>query len=178
MAEEAKEQQQQDKRKRRGTILTAIIVAAVALIEGGLFFIAIKWMGGGPGVAHGVEDNYLDEAEVAQVKTVEVPLVQDMRVINSQDGTLTTYVFDVTVVIPSDNEQRLEDIKAALESRRAAISDRIQQIIRGQSPRVLQREPDLQTVRLQVQQAITEVLRDPDAVTQVLFPRYEYGQMH
>lgn len=168
-AEESKEQTQE---KKRGLpIVTISVILAVAVLEAGVFFVALKWFGGDAELAYGESgEHLLEENEVAEVKTAEVELLSGFRVPNDKDGRLRIYDIDVTVVVPADNEERHTEIVNAIEERRAELSDRAAQIIRSAGPRVMN-EDDYRTLRHQFQRAFTDVLRDPDAVVRVLIPR-------
>jgi flagellar basal body-associated protein FliL len=170
MPAEANNEQSQDK-KRGLPILTIGVILAVAVLEAGVFFVALKWFGGDAELAYGESgEHLLEENQVAEVKTAEVALLKGFRVPNDKDGRLRIYDIDVTVVVPADNEVRHGEIVSAIEERRAELSDRAAQIIRSAGPRVMN-EDDYRTLRHQFQRAFTDVLRDPDAVVRVLIPR-------
>lgn len=158
------------KNSSKGTIITIVIVVLVALLEGAIFFVAIKWFGGGAQPVYGEEQGFLEEQVVAQVSTAEVMLLEGFRVPNNKDGRMTIYDFDITVVVPNDDEARFAEVQQALGDRINEISDRVAQIIRSASPRSLN-EDDFRTLRLQIERAVEEILGDPDAVQRVLIPR-------
>lgn len=172
MADDVTNESKPEEKKKRGLpIMTISVIAAVAVLEAGVFFIALKWFGGNAELAYGESgEHLLEENQVAEVKTAEVELLKGFRVPNDKDGRLRIYDIDVTLVVPADNEMRHEDIKLAIEERKAELSDRAAQIIRSASPRVMN-EDDYRTLRHQFQRAFTDVLRDPDAVVRVLIPR-------
>lgn len=170
-AEETNETTPETKKKKGLPLMTIGVIAAIALLEAGVFFIALKWFGGNADLAYGESgEHLLEENEVAEVKTAEVELLTGFRVPNDKDGRLRIYDIDVTLVVPADNDARHEEIKLAITERKAELSDRAAQIIRSASPRVMN-EDDYRTLRHQFQRAFTDVLRDPDAVVRVLIPR-------
>jgi flagellar basal body-associated protein FliL len=159
------------KNSSRGMMFTVALVLAVALLEGALLYVAIRWFGGGAGVSYGQGEHALAEAEQpAEAPTAEVALLKNFRVPNNKSGQTIVYDFDITLVVPAENTDRLQQVSDALQSRLGELSDRAAQIVRGASPRILG-EDDFHTLRLQLQRAFTEVLRDPDAVQRVLIPR-------
>jgi flagellar basal body-associated protein FliL len=169
--EEELQQQSGGKRKMpRGPMLTVIIVLIVALLEGGAFFIAIKWFGAGVQPTYGQGVHVLEDQEVATVETAEVTLLQGFRVPNNKDGQLKIFDLDVTVVVPADDEARLKRIEEDLKSRMGEVSDRSARVIRAASPRTMN-EDDLRTLRLQLKTEFAEILGDPDAIMRVLIPR-------
>ena len=172
MADEATKEQKNEESKKRGLpIMTIGVIVAVALLGGGVFFIALKWFGGSAELAYGESgEHLLEDNEVAEVKTAEVELLKGFRVPNDKDGRLRIYDIDVTLVVPADNEVRHDELKLAIEDRKDELADRAAQIIRSASPRVMN-EDDYRTLRHQFQRAFTDVLRDPDAVVRVLIPR-------
>jgi flagellar basal body-associated protein FliL len=63
-----------------------------------------------------------------------------------------------------------EQVEAVVAERKGEISDIVARIIRSADPRVLA-EDELKTLRMQVQHALTPVLKDEDLVQRVLIPR-------
>lgn len=153
----------------KGPLITLALVLGVALLEGGAFFIAFQWFGTNE-ATYGQDGHVLEEAELVEIKTQEVELLRGFRVPNNKDGRLKVYDFDITVVVPADDNERLKDIETALESKMGEISDRTARVVRSASPRSLN-EDDFRTLRLQLRQEYADVLRDPDAVIRVLIPR-------
>ncbi|MBN2445930.1 MAG: hypothetical protein JXO22_04355 [Phycisphaerae bacterium] len=151
-------------------MMTLILVLGVALLEAAGFFVAIKVFGGGAEATYGQDQHAIADADAADAPTAEIPLLVGCRVPNSKSGKTVIYDFDITVVVPADNEERKAEIEKAISSRQAEITDRVAQVFRSESPRVLS-EDDLRTLRLQLHQVITEVLRDPDAIVRILIPR-------
>lgn len=166
----AEENNESQSKKKGLPLMTIGVIAAVAILEAGVFFIALKYFGGNAELAYGESDHLLEEQEVAEVKTAEVQLLTGFRVPNDKDGRMRIYDIDVTLVVPADNEEQHEELVMSIEKRKGELSDRAAQIIRSASPRVMN-EDDYRTLRHQFQRAFTDVLRDPDAVVRVLIPR-------
>lgn len=163
----------QPKKSNKRVMFWIIAVLVVAAIEAAIFFVFIKFMGSGAELAYGEDGQHLlhpDEEEMEQ-KTAEIALLAGFRVPNDKDGKLRIFDFDITVTVPDGDAAMRERLDEALESRKHAIKDRIARIVRGASPRVLN-EDDLRTLRLQIHNALTDVLGDPGAIIEVLIPRF------
>ena len=150
---------------------TLALVVCVAVVEGIGFYAATKFFGGGPQVAHGAEGdegNLLDGAEAGSVpETVEIELLRKFQVPNDQKGRLYVYDFDLAVKVPGHRKEEIE--KFAVERQRE-ISDRVARIVRAADPAVLH-EPELATLRAQLQRAIGEIAGDQDVIREILIPR-------
>lgn len=151
---------------------TAMIVAIVAVVEAGLLLGAMKLFGGGAQVAHGATagDNALhgeDPTQKEKVSSVEVEMLTKFRVPNDKSGRMFIYDFDLAVKVSS---KRKDEIDRLVAERRGELSDRVARIIRGNESAVLN-EPDLKTLRMQIRNAIGELVGDPEVVQEVLIPR-------
>jgi hypothetical protein len=154
----------------KGPMVTVALVVGVALLEGAIFFVAIKWFGAGVQPMYGQGEHLIEEEEVAKIETQEIQLLRGFRVPNAKDGQLKVYDLDITVVVPADDPDRLARIKEVLDGRIGELSDRAARVVRGATPRSLN-EDDLRTLRLQLKTEITDVVGDPDAIMRVLIPR-------
>ncbi|MGD8454328.1 MAG: hypothetical protein PVJ57_21150 [Phycisphaerae bacterium] len=168
MAEEAAAPQAPP--KRNPLIMTLIIVIGVALLEGVLFFVAIKMFGGGPSASYGVGDAHVTDGPAPAEETAfaEVELLKHFRVPNSKSGLMLIYDVDISVVVP---ESRREAVEELIKTKNAEISDRVAMTIRQASPRVLE-EDDLSTLRMLLKQALGDLVGDEDAIERVLIPRF------
>ena len=174
MAKEAASEQQQEgaekKKKSRMPVALALVVG-VAIVEGAGFYAATKMFGGGPQVAYGEgqpDENILDGDEPGALpKTVEIQLLKKFRAPNDKTGRLYIYDFDVAIKAPGHRE---EEISQLVAERASEISDRIARIVRAADPAVLH-EPELKTLRMQIQHAVGDVIGDKEAVIEVLIPR-------
>ncbi len=156
--------------KRNTGLVTLVIVLVVAVVEGAAFFTLIKVFGGGPEASYGADGQHVLEGGIAQPaeKLVEVALLTGFKVPNSKTGRTFIYDFDISVAVP---ESRQQEVSAAVQRRDAEIRDRVFQIVRQASPRVLE-EDDFGTLRLLIRHALGEVLGQDDVVQRVLIPRW------
>lgn len=168
MAEEAAAPQA--KGKRNTLIITLVVVIGVALLEGVLFFVAIKVFGGGPTASYGTGDGHVTDGPPPAQETdfTEVVLLERFRVPNSKSGLMIIYDVDISVVVPESRREAMEEL---LKTRDGAISDRVAMTIRQASPRVLE-EDDLGTLRMLLKQALGELIGDQETVERVLIPRF------
>lgn len=155
--------------KRNPTVITLVIVAAVALVEGVAFVAVIKFFGGGPSVAYGVDDNHVMDgggAELAE-NLAEVVLLETFKVPNSKTGHTIVYDFDISIAVPVPRKAEMEQIA---QSRGAELRDRVAQIIRQARPDVLQ-EDDFGTLRMLIKRTLNEIVGDEQMIQRVLIPR-------
>ena len=171
MAEKAAKAEDTKPKKKSRMPLTLGLVLGVAIVEGFGFFVATKMFGGGPTVAYGEgehEGHLLEGDEPGSTpQTAEVVLLKSFRAPNDKRGRLYIYDFDVVVKV---SRQRTEEVTQFVVDRKGELCDRIARIVRAADPAVLH-EPELKTLRLQIQHAIGEVAGDPDMVVEVLIPR-------
>jgi hypothetical protein len=172
MPEDEKPQEAPTPRKRIRVPKTLALVVVIGIVEGAGFYLATKLFGGGPQVAHGAgtgQGHLLDGKEVGEVPvTVEIALSEKFRVPNDKRGRLYIYDFDVTLKVPG---QREEEANQIVTKRQSELSDHVARVVRAADPTVLQ-EPELKTLRMQLQHCIGEVLGDQDMIVEVLIPRY------
>jgi flagellar basal body-associated protein FliL len=158
-------------KKRLRVPRTLAIVVVVAIVEGGIFFLGTKLLGGGPQVAHGAGEtlgHLLDGAEVGEVPvTVEIEMLTKFKVPNDKRGRLYIYDFDVALKVPG---YRQEEATRLVSERQRELSDRVARVVRAADPAVLH-EPELKSLRVQLQHAIGEVVGDQDIIVEVLIPR-------
>ena len=171
MPEASVKAEQQNQPKKARIPKTLILVVVIAIVEGAGFYTATKLFGGGPQVAHGadeVEGHVLDGEQATDVAvTAEIDVLRQFKVPNDKRGRMYIYDFDVVLKVPSSRE---EDATKLVEKRKGEISDRVARIVRGADPGVLH-EPELKSLRMQLQHAIGEVVGDPDIIIEVLIPR-------
>lgn len=168
--DEAPQKQSSPKKKSRVPMTLALVVG-IGVVEGVGFYAVTKMFGGGPQIAHGAggrEGHLLDGEEANQAPvTVEVEVLQNFKVPNDKRGRLYVYDFDVALKVPGRRE---EDATKLVNDRQREISDRIARVVRAADPAVLH-EPELKTLRMQLQHAIGEVVGDQDMIVEVLIPR-------
>jgi hypothetical protein len=171
-----------------------LVVGVVAALQAGGFFLAMKLFSGGPTPTYGAEsgghaapaDAHGGEAHApagahgdesphyaaggdprVETATVEVPLLQKFRVPNNRSGRSVLYDFDIAVVVKAERKAEME---ALAKDRAGEISDQVAQLVRAADTRMLQ-EFDFRTLRLQIQHALNEIVRDDKLIQRVLIPR-------
>lgn len=158
-------------KKKSRVPMTLALVAVIAIVEGVGFYAATKMFGGGPQVAHGAGESgghLLDGEEAGATSvTAEVGVLENFKVPNDKRGRLYVYDFDVALKVPAYREA---DAIQLVADRRREISDRVARVVRAADPAVLH-EPELKTLRMQLQHAIGEVVGDQDIIVEVLIPR-------
>jgi flagellar basal body-associated protein FliL len=150
--------------------MTVVLVVIVAIVEGLGFYTATKLFGGGPQVAYGEEgqNHVLDGEDPGSLpSTAEVELLKNFKVPNDKRGRLYIYDFDITVKVSA---YRQEEFRQLVDSRKHEISDRIARLVRAADPPVLH-EPELKTLRMQIQHAVGDIAGDQEVVLEVLIPR-------
>lgn len=146
---------------------TLILVLVVAVVEGLGFFMVAKFFGGSPDPAYGADGQHVAEVATTQPGLVEIELLNRFKVPNKSSGRLYIYDLDVVVSVPTDREEPMREL---VKSRMGALSDCVARVIRSADPEVLD-EPELKTLRLQMQHALLGVTRDEEMINQVLIPR-------
>lgn len=164
MAEEAAPTKPQS----RAPLIVGLVVG-LAVLEAAGFYIAAQFFGGGPQVTHGEEGQHLIEQGEAPgpQPMAEVYLLKRFKVPNNKDGRLKIYDVDILVKVP---QTRAEEMKTLAESHEGELSDTVARIIRAADPRVLQ-EPELATLRVQLQHAFSASFDDAELFNKVLIPR-------
>ena len=157
---------------KKGLPKMLIIVIAVTVVEGGLFFAAMKMFGGGPQVAHGAAEGKDvlkgdDPHKSDTVEAVEIELLTKFRVPNDKSGALFIYDLDLFVKVAKGKQATIEGL---VNSRRGELSDRVARIIRGNDAAVLN-EADLKTLRTQIRNSLGDLAGDPEIIQEVLIPR-------
>jgi flagellar basal body-associated protein FliL len=172
MPEEEAPQTEETPKKKRRIPTTLVLIAVIAVVEGAIFYSATKFFGGGPQVAHGANEgqgHLLDGEQVGEVPvTVEIEVLSKYKVPNDKRGRLYIYDFDLALKVPGHREQEITELIA---ERQRELADRVSRVVRAADPAVLH-EPELKTLRIQLQHAIGEVVGDQDIIVEVLIPRY------
>jgi len=166
MADEAPPQ---DAVKKKRIPTTVVIVAVVAIVEGIGFYAAAKLFGSGPEASYGEPGEHYMQGEnpTAQAASAEVVLLEEFKAPNTKSGRLYIYDLNIVIKVPAHEKERVEGVVA---ERKGEISDIVARIVRSADPRILA-EDELKTLRMQVQHALTPILRDEDLVERVLIPR-------
>lgn len=144
------------------------IVAGVAILQGVGFLVVFKMMGGSPEPAHGDQNPVIEPAASQPVQGAEVRLLKSFKVPNDRAGVLRIYDIDLSIVIPIDRKEEVEQLVA---ERSASIADRVARIVRGATEQML-RETDLRALRDQLEMGIEEIIGDEDLVQRVLIPKF------
>ena len=150
--------------------MTLALVVGIAVVEGIGFYVATKMMGGGPQTAYGEEGqgHLLDGEDPGLLpSSAEIELLQKFKVPNDKRGRLYIYDFDITLKVPGQREAEVTEL---VTGRKGEISDRIARLVRAADPSLLH-EPELKTLRMQIQHAIGEIADDQDIIIEVLIPR-------
>lgn len=152
--------------------MTVILIVGITLFQAAGFYAVTKMFGGGPTIAHGEEghENNVMKGEEAtsQPSTAEVEVMKNFRVPNEQRGRLYIYDFDLYVKV---SVQKKDEFAKTISARKGEISDRIARLVRAAEPTILH-EAELKTLRLQIRQALGEIARDHEIVSEVLLPRF------
>jgi len=167
---EAKQEPQAAPAKRKPRIpKTALIVGVVTLVEAGVFIMLFMMFSGGPEPTYGHgEETVVHGPNPAETEpTLEIHLLDKFRVPNNIQGVTWIYDLDLVVKVPAHLADEMETLK---ESRINEISDAVAGIIRRLDPRYLN-EPDLRTLRFQIQRTLSEIANNPDLIEAVLIPR-------
>ena len=169
---ETEEQQKEPAPKKKVRVPKMLAIVVVVAVEEGVgFYAATKLFGGGPQVAHGADErqgHLLDGAEVGDVPvTVEIEVLSKFKVPNDKRGRLYIYDFDVALKVPGHREAEATEL---VRKRQRELSDRVARVVRAADPATLH-EPELKTLRLQLQHTIGEVVGDQDIIVEVLIPR-------
>lgn len=171
MPEEETAEQTSEPKKKRKIPMALILIVGVTVVEAVGFFAVGKFFGGGTQVAHGADSeqgNVLDgDQATGGSASVEVSLLKNFKVPNSDGGRQYIYDFDISIKAPT---QRQEEAEKLVQERGGELSDRIARIVRRAKHAQLA-EPDLKTLRVQIQHAIGEVAGDQEMVLEVLIPR-------
>ena len=170
MAEEPAANQPAPTKKKLPLILG--IVAAVALLEAGVFLLVFKMSGNGPTVAK-AESSHAIEGPAAAVASqpaavAEVTVQRNLRVPNEKSGRMWIYDMDITVVVSTNDKERLEGL---VKQRAGEIGDTLAGIVRSAPDRML-RETDLRALRYQVMEALREIVGEENLIQRVLIPRF------
>jgi flagellar basal body-associated protein FliL len=150
--------------------MTLALVVGIAVVEGIGFYAATKLLGGGPQAAYGEEgqDHVLDGEDSGLLpSSAEIELLSKFKVPNDKRGRLYIYDFDITLKVPG---QREAEVAQLVTERKGEISDRVARLVRAADPALLH-EPELKTLRMQIQHAVGEIADDQDIVIEVLIPR-------
>ncbi len=99
--------------------------------------------------------------------TAEVQLVKGFRVPNDKSGRMFIYDLEVSVVVPG---HQAEAFKALAAQRLGEVQDRIGRVVRSASDKML-REDDLEMLRSQIREELSEMLTDGQRIERVLIPR-------
>ena len=157
---------------KNSTVVTLMIVLIVAGIEAAAFFVAMKYLGGGPSPSFGASGEHVMEGDGEGAgedgaDSGEVVLLERFRVPNDKSGSTIIYDFDISVVVPAERRAEMEEVIA---TRASEIRDRAAQTIRQASKRVLD-EDDFGTLRMLLKLALSEIVGDDEMIKKVLIPR-------
>ena len=98
----------------------------------------------------------------------EVTVQRNLRVPNEKSGRMWIYDMDITVVVSTNDKERLEGL---VKQRAGEIGDTLAGIVRSAPDRML-RETDLRALRYQVMEALREIVGEENLIQRVLIPRF------
>jgi flagellar basal body-associated protein FliL len=169
MADQPAQTESAPPKKKKKLPLTLGIVLGVAIAEAAVFFLVFKMGGSGPQPAHAEESHAVEGPAASQpVGVAEVPLLKSCRVPNDKSGRMYIYDLDLSVVVPSDQKERMEGL---VKQRAAEIGDRMARILRSASDRML-KEDDLRALRQQMLEGLREIMGEESLIERVLIPRF------
>ncbi len=125
--------------------------------------------GHGGGGGHGGK-NYVDTSATAvpEPEFAEVVVLAKFRAPNHKGGRTYVYDFEVRAIVAA---ARKDDMDRLVKERAGEIADRVAQTIRAADERIL-REDDLQTLRMQLRNVLTQIAGDEKLIRRVLIPKF------
>lgn len=151
---------------RKKTVMLGGIFLGLMAVEAIVVFILVKHFTGGPSTAQAapLPGTVMNEG-TKQPELVELEVAK-IRAQNERSQRQMVYSIEVVVTATEDNEEKLNEI---LQRRKAAIQDRLTQVVRGAEPDRFS-EPDLRTLRKQIQTELGAVVGDEKLIHEVLIP--------
>lgn len=114
--------------------------------------------------------NYVDTsaASASEAEFAEVAVLTKFRAPNHKSGRTFVYDFEVRAIVAS---ARKEEMERLVKERAGEIADRVAQTIRAADEKIL-REDDLQTLRMQLRNVLTQIAGDEKLIRKVLIPKF------
>ncbi len=144
-----------------------LIVLGLLGLEGGGIFFATKMMYGKPEEAEAVEVTDQEKRMQTLKDQVEIAL-PELNAYNKRDGRMFLFNFQVTIRVQSEQKEQVEEI---IELRESTIKDRFNTVIRRADSKFLN-EPELQTIRRQLQHELEDIIGDDQLIEELLIPKF------
>ncbi len=153
----------------KGSMMVIAMIAGVAIFEAVGFFVFLKFFYATPQPTYGQEAgaHVVEPEPPAHVEMVEIKVFDKFRIPNNARGVPMIYVLDLAITVPMDKQ---EHAAALVEGNAAQIRDRVSQLVRAASERVMD-EVDFRTLRVQIREALIEIFRDEHLVDGVFIPQ-------
>ncbi|NOX59732.1 MAG: hypothetical protein GXP29_12875 [Planctomycetes bacterium] len=168
MADEAANVEAQDAQPAQGKkkLKTMLMIAGILALEGGGIFFATKMVyKTEPVKAEQISDQQEHMQRVKDQVEIALP---ELNAYNKRDGRLFLYNMQVTIRVQSDQKEQVEEV---IKLRESTIMDRFNTVIRGADMKFLN-EPELQTIRRQLQHELEDVLGDDQVIEELLIPKF------
>lgn len=145
---------------------TMLVVLGVLALEGGGIFFATKMMYKTEEVQ--AEELTGEEKRMQMLKDQTELALPEMNAYNKRDGRLFMYNLQVTIRVQSDKKEQIEE---AIKLRESTIMDRFNTVIRRADTKFLN-EPELQTIRRQLQHELESIIGDDQIIEELLIPKF------
>lgn len=142
--------------------LTIAVVAGIMLIEGVVVFLAVRMTAETPDQAAAAE-LVTDPSQLLDIMDAELPLV-DCDAINRKSGQSIVVHISLSVRVSADDQEYAAKL---VEKRQSTVKDRVQMILRSADPQHLN-EPNLDTLKRQIQFELDKIFEDNELVLEVL----------
>lgn len=154
--------------KKSGRTMQIAIVALLMIGEGAGIFFLTKALSPAPAAALADEggDGSTGSGALANNLLVEVELAE-CRPTNRMLGKLITYNIRVTVLVAAEDQEQVEALIEANESR---VRDRVNYVLRSADPAHLD-EPGLQTIKRRLKHECDKLFGDDRLIKAVLIPQ-------
>lgn len=145
---------------------TILLVAGLLGLEGGGIFFATKMMYK-PAEVQAEETSDQDKHMQTLKDQVELAL-PELSAYNKRDGRLFLYNLQVTIRVQADQKEQIEEV---IKLRESTIMDRFNTVIRRADTKFLN-EPELQTIRRQLQHELETIVGDDQVIEELLIPKF------
>ncbi len=145
-----------------------ILVFGLLGLEGGGIFLATKMMYNKPDAAKGAVEVTDQEKRLQSLKDQVEIVLPEFNAYNKRDGRLFLYNLQVTIRVQSEKKDEIEEI---IELRESTIKDRFNTVIRSADSKFLN-EPELQTIRRQLQHELEDIVGDDQVIQELLIPKF------
>ncbi|GMV96228.1 MAG: flagellar basal body-associated FliL family protein [Phycisphaerae bacterium] len=137
------------------------------VIEAVVVFVLVRNFSGGPQAAeaHGPTPGINLTEGARKPEEVELEVVK-LTAQNERSQRLVEYSMEIYVSVADADQEKLADL---LKRRKATIQDRLTRVIRAAEPERFT-EPDLKTLRKQIQNELAGVVGDDKMIREVLIP--------